>query len=249
MHSPAFDALDPTEKGWINFQLGMIFTKIFAAKYLNVPWLMHFKWYAGSNPLWQQPGGSTPDFVGQNPSTGEYHVLEAKGRVGGFSTKTLEEAKEQSRQPVTVFGQAPATRVGALLYRSGKTNLAFACKDPEEDDRPLIELEESAETWRQYYRLVWDLNNLDDEKRLAIKRLTGVSVKLVDPVASHVGRIMLGKNDDDWQPSVDAIKAWSADRDEAVIRKLKDDPSSRRVFSDGIELSYSAPRFDPRGKK
>lgn len=242
-HSPAFDALDPTEKGWINFQLGMIFAKIFAAKYLDLPWLMHFKWFASNNAVAMKSGGSTPDFVGENPATGEFHVLEAKGRVSGFSSKTLREAQEQAAQALTVSGQVPVTRVGTLLHRFGKVNLAFACRDPDSDDKPPVELKETLDTWRNYYQVVWDLHNMEKEQQEALQRLTGLSVRLVDPVADYVGKLMSDKAADEWQKARDAIKEWSADQGEAIVRMLSDDPPGRRIFADGLELQYQPPAY------
>ena len=216
-HSPAFTALDPTEKGWVNFSLGMIFAKIFAAKFLDVPWLMHFKWYAQNYPGGMPSNGSTPDFVGQNPKTGEYHVLEAKGRVGGYSAKVVRDAKLQAQQPITISGVSPTTRIGTLLYRLNKTDLAFACEDPDEDDRPSIALTETLETWREYYRLAWALHNLEETQRTALKSLTGLTIRLVLPVADLVGELMSIDRAGDWQPIVDEIKRWSASHDEYCL--------------------------------
>ena len=39
--TPAAQTLDPTEKGAVNYFLGMTFCKLFAAKLLNTPWLLH----------------------------------------------------------------------------------------------------------------------------------------------------------------------------------------------------------------
>ena len=79
-HSPAFNALDPTEKGWVNFSFGMIFAKICASQFLDIPWLMHFKWFQTHNLVTMLPGGSTPDFIGVSAASGQHHVVEAKGR-------------------------------------------------------------------------------------------------------------------------------------------------------------------------
>ncbi|MEL1249093.1 hypothetical protein [Aurantiacibacter gilvus] len=239
MHSPSFAALDPTEKGWVNFSLGMIFAKIFAAKFLGVPWLIHFKWYAQNSPVWMPSGGSTPDFVGPNPSTGEYHVIEAKGRVGGFSTKVIEVAKNQARQPIRIAGVSPTTRIGTLLFRFGKTKLALACEDPDEDERPAIELKETLQTWQQYYRLAWELHNLDENERSAFKTLTGISLKIVRPMADHIQRLMSADPKQDWQLIVKEIKRWAASDGTFIMRKMTGESPDRRIFADGLELTYT----------
>lgn len=47
----AAKTLDPTEKGAVNYFLGMTFCKLFAAKLLHTPWLLHLDVFRpGLNP-------------------------------------------------------------------------------------------------------------------------------------------------------------------------------------------------------
>src|SRR5262245_10696002 len=41
----AFKALDPSEKSAVSYFFGLTFSKLLAAKCLNVPWLMHLEVY------------------------------------------------------------------------------------------------------------------------------------------------------------------------------------------------------------
>ena len=60
----AFAALDPTEKGAVSYFLGMAVCKLFAAKLLHAPWLLHLDVFRDSlNPLLL--GRSRPDLVGR----------------------------------------------------------------------------------------------------------------------------------------------------------------------------------------
>ncbi len=63
----AYDALDPSEKGAISYFLGLTIAKLFAERYLHVPWLSHLDVYWSTlKPLMYGNTGSRPDLVGQN---------------------------------------------------------------------------------------------------------------------------------------------------------------------------------------
>lgn len=248
LHSSAFRALDPTEKGWTNFSLGMLFAKIFAAKYLDAPWLIHFKWFATHYPVTMHNGGSTPDFIGFSPASGDYHVLEAKGRSGGLSNPVLASAKDQARMPIRVHGQVPATRVGTLLYRVATDRLAFACADPDELEGEPIKLKETLGTWQQYYRIPWALHTMGEDERAAIRRLTGVSLKMNPEIAKVVGRLISLEEDSrqDWRRLRNELVRWASNQGAGVLHRLSDDPSSYRQFPDGCILSYQPPESAKR---
>jgi len=67
--------LDPTEKGAVNYFLGMTFCKLFAAKLLNTPWLLHLDVFRPMlNPV--LTGRSRPDLVGQVQGLAQWHAFE-----------------------------------------------------------------------------------------------------------------------------------------------------------------------------
>jgi hypothetical protein len=135
-NSAAFNALDMTEKGWVNFSLGMLFTKLFADKLLDMPWLFHFKWFQGHNSVGTLPGKSTPDFIGLDTTGPHYHALEAKGRSGGFSSTTMKKAKNQALQAISVNRSPCVMHIGSMLYRVGSNELAMAMHDPRPEGEP-----------------------------------------------------------------------------------------------------------------
>lgn len=112
--SPAYLALDPSEKGSISYYLGLIFAKLFAFRRLDTPWLLHFDVYGGEHDALLE-GAEKPDLIGLN-AAGHWIVYEAKGRTGGFSTSVLEEAKDQAQEITTIGGVEPTLRIGSLVY-------------------------------------------------------------------------------------------------------------------------------------
>jgi hypothetical protein len=62
----SFKRMDPTEKGAINYFLGLAFCKLFAAKKLDAPWCLHLDvWRNALNPT-LLGGRSRPDLVAQS---------------------------------------------------------------------------------------------------------------------------------------------------------------------------------------
>ena len=90
----AFAELDPTEKGAVSYFLGMTLCKLFAAKLLHAPWLLHLDIFRDSlNP--GLLGRSRPDLVGLD-AFGRWHAFESKGRSGSPSDHDIENAKNQA---------------------------------------------------------------------------------------------------------------------------------------------------------
>lgn len=72
--------LDPSEKGAVNYFLGMTFCKLFAAKLLNTPWLLHLDVFGPQlNPI--LTSRSRPDLVGMEHGASRWHAFECKGRT------------------------------------------------------------------------------------------------------------------------------------------------------------------------
>jgi hypothetical protein len=119
----------------------MLFTKLFADKLLDMPWLFHFKWFQGHNSVGTLPGKSTPDFIRLDTTGPHYHALEAKGRSGGFSSTTMKKAKNQALQAISVNRSPCVMHIGSMLYRVGSNELAMAMHDP--DRKASRELEDT----------------------------------------------------------------------------------------------------------
>jgi hypothetical protein len=112
--SPAYEALDPSEKGSISYYLGLIFAKLFAFRRLGTPWLLHFDVYREQHDA-QLEGKEKPDLIGLN-AAGGWIVYEAKGRTGGFLKSVLDDAKGQVQEISTIGGVEPVLRMGSLVY-------------------------------------------------------------------------------------------------------------------------------------
>lgn len=236
-NSPAFDALDMTEKGWINFSLGMLFTKLCADKLLGMPWLFHFKWFQSLNPVGTLPGGSTPDFIGLDPSGPHYHSLEAKGRNAGYSSSAMAWAKAQALQAVSVNGQRCGMHIGALLYRIGGNRLAMAMEDPEPEGPPRM-IEDTQRTWSEYYRVAWGLVTLSDDQKRSLKDLLGVTIELDLGARPFIEELMVPDNEA-WRRARDGLIQWSAGASPA--ERVAPDDAGRRTFRDGIRIVYQRP--------
>jgi len=110
IRSQAYDNLDPSEKSAISYFLGLTSAKLFAAKRLNVFWLMHIEKYRDKYPMKFWKGKSRPDLFGLN-NRRDWVVIEAKGRSNRFDYQTLLKAKDQTRQLRAIAGQFPALKV------------------------------------------------------------------------------------------------------------------------------------------
>jgi hypothetical protein len=152
----AFRTLDPTEKGAVNYFLGLAVAKLFSTKLLNAPWLLHLDVF---RPVLNVPlaGRSRPDLVGQT-STGQWLALECKGRMSAPDNSTKQKAKDQALRVTAIGGIAPSFNIGAITYFTNDT-LRFFWRDPELDPKiknPITPAFEP-EMWREYYSPVLDL--------------------------------------------------------------------------------------------
>lgn len=156
-NSNLFDALDPTEKGGVNFYLGMIFAKIAAQDLLGIPWLVHFGTMTKNHYIPKSKGKSSPDLLGYSCKTKKWNVFEAKGKVGGYSKKLMKKAKDQANNLTTVDGNPCGFYVGTQLYRNSVKQLEFAWEDPPPDENNPIALATNRDLWRRYYAVAYSI--------------------------------------------------------------------------------------------
>jgi hypothetical protein len=122
--------LDPSEKGAVNYFLGLAVCKLFADRVLNVPWLLHLDVFRPMlNPV--LTGRSRPDLVGQALS-GNWITLECKGRVTAPENDAKEKAKLQAQRLISVNGATPAMHIGGIAYFRNEI-LQFFWRDPASD--------------------------------------------------------------------------------------------------------------------
>lgn len=169
--SPAYESLDPSEKGAVSYFLGMTFTKLLAEKKLETPWLLHIDCYRNhlkrkGKPLSFQSGQSRPDLIGLNCKD-EWLVFESKGRTGKSNGKTLEEAKEQTKNLDKIGAQKPVLKVGVVTHYSKKV-LTVDWADPEGvNESKSFSIDTSKEEFlKKYYRnIISLLENRKNEER------------------------------------------------------------------------------------
>lgn len=148
----AAKSLDPTEKGAINYFLGMAVAKLFAAELLEVPWMLHLDVFRPDlNAV--LAGRSRPDLVGQDAS-GRWVALECKGRVSPPQEDAKAKAKEQARRVVSIDGASPTFAIGAITYFRNDV-LQFFWRDPKPDQiaKSRFSINATDTMWDHYYAL------------------------------------------------------------------------------------------------
>jgi hypothetical protein len=141
--------LDPTEKGAVSYFLGMTFCKLFAAKLLNTPWLLHLDVFRPAlDPV--LTGRSRPDLVGQENGSSKWHAFECKGRISPPDSTAKTSAKAQAQRLVSVNRTPCTLHVGAVTYL-WHDNLHFYWRDPPADTQRGIDVPLRNDIWLHYY--------------------------------------------------------------------------------------------------
>lgn len=151
----AAKTLDPTEKGAVNYFLGMTFCKLFAEKLLNTPWLLHLDVFRPTlNAVLTRR--SRPDLVGQEFGFGQWHAFECKGRISPPGEAVKKKAKAQAQRLVSINGTPCTLHVGAVTYLKGES-LRFYWRDPPPEDEGGLNLQVTDDAWGYYYRPIVEL--------------------------------------------------------------------------------------------
>ena len=159
----AFKSLDPTEKGAVSYFLGLAVCKLFAARLLNTPWLLHLDVFRDQLDPVVLGGRSRPDLVGQDGS-GRWHAFECKGRSSVPNAEDERKAKKQAQRLVRVNSTNCSLHVGAISYFRQEA-LMFHWRDPEPDDPgelDPIEVDLTEHAWRYYYEPTLALASLSE---------------------------------------------------------------------------------------
>jgi hypothetical protein len=151
----AFKELDPTEKGAVNYFLGMTFCKVFASRLLATPWLLHLDIYKDKFSV-SALGRSRPDLFGQQNRTGAWHAFESKGRATKPSAADRTKAKAQALRLLSVNGRPCTLHIGTFTYFAADT-LNFLWIDPPADAREPLGVPDIGDGWRYYYEPVRSL--------------------------------------------------------------------------------------------
>lgn len=230
-----YENLDPTEKAVVSYYLGMTFTKVFADKRLNTPWLYHV---SKIDPLYIafHPGDSRPDLIGDDMN-GDWIVAEAKGRTNGFCSKTMLAAKKQTLQIKNINGKKPILRVAFQSHFNKHLELAVA--DPPEPDRNAKDLNfDKVFAIRQYYEylvnVLMNSNSSRDTKHGSVRIIEfkeiGLTVGLLESILEA------------WHSDVSLIKAQDTLRSKVFETEDANSLSSiqktnEQFFRDGVYIS------------
>jgi hypothetical protein len=150
----AYRTLDPTEKGAVSYFLGLTMCKLFAAKLLDTPWLLHLDVYGDRyRPL--LVGRSRPDLFGLSTTSRAWTAFECKGRGTRPDGDTKRKAKEQARRLKEIGGARCRLHVSAFTYFE-RDRLNFYWADPPAGGEP-IEIFPQDEDWQHYYLPVVNL--------------------------------------------------------------------------------------------
>jgi hypothetical protein len=148
--------LDPTEKGAVNYFLGVTICKLFAAELLDAPWMLHLDVFRPALDV-QLASRSRPDLVGQT-QRGKWVALECKGRISPPDSAVKRRAKQQATRVVSVSGTQPAFHIGGVAFFKNDV-LQFYWEDPEPEPeiKNPIRVQPTAEMWSHYYRPALEL--------------------------------------------------------------------------------------------
>lgn len=145
-----FKQMDPTEKGAVNYFLGLLMCKLFASKLLNAPWTLHLDVFRPVLNPKLIGGRSRPDMVAQSASTAQWYAFECKGRASVPGDAEKQKTKAQARRLVSVNGVSCALQVGAITFFRNDA-IEFYWRDPEPGTREPIEIPDPDIGWHTYY--------------------------------------------------------------------------------------------------
>lgn len=157
--------LDPTEKGMVNYFLGMTLCKLFSSRFLNTPWVLYHHVFRRLLNL-EFIGRSRPDLVGVRAN--KLYVFECKGRTIPPANSLKNDAKQQVRR-VSVNGIAFSLHVVAITYFFEDVINFYWCDPPPPDDtNDHADLHIPGDVWENYYGIVADLITPGEGRELTV---------------------------------------------------------------------------------
>ncbi len=226
-----FKRMDPTEKGAVNYFLGLLMCKLFASKLLDAPWTLHLDVFRPILNPRLIGGRSRPDMVAQSASTTQWHAFECKGRASVPSTAEKQKAKAQAQRLVSVNGTPCTFHIGAITFFRNDA-VEFYWRDPGPDGREHIEIPDPNLGWRSYYEPVVQVIRSRGEGA-ALEPNASVQIEELDlAIAIHpaIASILFAS---DWL------------RARAVARERRDDFASHGFQSDGLRVKAGKSWAEP----
>jgi hypothetical protein len=158
-----YKRMDPTEKGFASYFLGMTLTKLFASRFLSTPLLWHVS--MASQTISCRPGNSRPDLIGCQSTLNQWIVAEAKGRSGSFDSLALSKAKRQAQMITTINCQRPRYCFGAESYFA--PHLSLRVDDPPSDEDAVLVEFDVEQALDKYYSIFPVLQELGSREEVA----------------------------------------------------------------------------------
>ena len=156
--------LDPTEKGMVNYFLGMTFCKLLSEKLLNAPWLLHLDVFRPQLDV-ELCGRSRPDLIGQESGMTKWYGFECKGRVSRPDSNTKTKAKDQALRLRSVNHVPCSLHVGSIAYFHYEELNIYWCDPPRQgNEQNPIDVSLRGDAWRHYYGLAAEMITLSDEE-------------------------------------------------------------------------------------
>ncbi|MEC7120307.1 MAG: hypothetical protein VXW65_10445 [Pseudomonadota bacterium] len=169
-----YDNMDPTEKSFVSFSMGMLTSKLFVHKLLDVHWLEHVSSF--DKTLLVNPNTkSRPDLIGVNKN-GDFVIVEAKGTTNNYSEKNQKKAKDQVKVISTINGVPPVLRVASQSYFHPSLEVFFQDPVRTDEDQSISLIGEKGSYFSSYYSGFGFL--LSDEMR--VFESLGVEVGISD---------------------------------------------------------------------
>jgi len=194
--SSVYESMDPTEKGFVSFSLGMTMSKLLASKLLNVHWLEHVA-NINNSITTRTKTKSRPDLVGLNIRK-EFVIFEAKGRSNDFNPEAQSKAKNQTKVIRNINNTPPILRVASQSYFDNY--LSVKIEDPDEINQNPIDIETNyAIFFEKYYGIFYNLNN---ESHVLLKSM-GMEISLSEHLNSAIKGSFEEFNIIDFEPHFD----------------------------------------------
>jgi hypothetical protein len=230
----AAKSLDPSEKGAVNYFLGLTLCKLFAEMKLNAPWLLHLDVFRDRLNPRLLSGRSRPDLIGRTTG-GKWIALESKGRVSPPSADAKTKAKEQAERVVSIRGTPVSYRIGGFAYFKDDV-LRFFWRDPQPDGveppNPIrLDLTED-DIWRAYYQPILALVGPDHAAVIERENIP-IPIKEADLKIKVLPEVMRLLRLEKWKDA----GHW--------CMEFKDQLAQREVHGDGVQIiagdSWSKP--------
>ena len=163
--TPAAKRLDPSEKGAVNYFVGLTMAKLFAARLLNAPWSLHVDVFGQSigTMLSQR---SRPDLLAQIQGSDEWVSIEAKGRISKPDATAKSRAKEQARR-IAIRGAVVRNHVGCIAFLRNDV-IEVYLEDPEPRDKAYQAELDDDQAWSFYYQPALSLAIADNQSQEAV---------------------------------------------------------------------------------